>query len=56
MGIQLNIYIYIYYKIDVRNRFGHWSKVWLDPSLTGLVQWICREWVEELGSNEWLNS
>ena len=30
--------IYIFYKIDVRTRFGPWSKVWLDPSLTGPVQ------------------
>ena len=30
--------------------------MWLDPNPIDPVQWICREWVGEQGSNKWLNS
>ena len=38
--------------VNVRTRFDPKPKIWLDPSPISLVQWICREWVGQLGSNE----
>ena len=43
-----NIYIYIY----VGSQFiAQAQKIW-DMSPVSPIQWICREWVEELGINE----
>ena len=42
--------------VIVRTGFDPKPKVYLDPSPISRVQWICRECVGQLGSNEWGNS